>query len=114
MRAGFRPASARATACIAGGVAEAIRIGRILEEYNHDFYEAPVPWDWHEEQKQVERALDTPVAGGEEEFGLHAFRYPIGNEVFQILQPDLFYIGGMIRTACSRGKACVRLEDPIG
>jgi L-alanine-DL-glutamate epimerase-like enolase superfamily enzyme len=29
---------------------------------------------------------------------MHAFRYSIGNEVFQILQPDLYYFGGMIRT----------------
>jgi len=79
-------------------VTEAIRIGRILEEYKYEFYEEPVPWDWYEELKEVERALSIPMAGGEEEFGLHAFRYLIGNEVFQILQPDLFYFGGMIRT----------------
>jgi L-alanine-DL-glutamate epimerase-like enolase superfamily enzyme len=79
-------------------VQEAIRIGKILEEYNYAFYEEPVPWDWYEEQKQVEQALDIPMAGGEEEFGMHAFRYLIGNEVFQILQPDLFYFGGMVRT----------------
>ena len=79
-------------------VKEAIRIGKILEEYNYDFYEEPIPWDWYEEQKQVEEALDIAMAGGEEEFGMHAFRYLIGNEVFQILQPDLFYFGGMIRT----------------
>jgi L-alanine-DL-glutamate epimerase-like enolase superfamily enzyme len=79
-------------------VKEAIRIGRILEEYKYEFYEEPVPWDWYEEQKEVERALDIPMAGGEEEFGLHGFRYLIGNEVFQILQPDLFYFGGMTRT----------------
>lgn len=79
-------------------VKEAIRIGKILEEYNYYFYEEPVPWDWYEEQKMVEQALDIPMAGGEEEFGIHGFRYLIGNEVFQILQPDLFYFGGMIRT----------------
>lgn len=79
-------------------VPEAIRIGRILEEYNYYFWEEPIPWDWYEEQKQVERALDIPMAGGEEEFGVHAFRYLIGNGVFQIVQPDLFYHGGMIRT----------------
>jgi L-alanine-DL-glutamate epimerase-like enolase superfamily enzyme len=79
-------------------VKEAIRIGKILEEYNYYFYEEPLPWDWYEEQKQVEQALNIPMAGGEEEFGLHAFRYLIGNEVFQIVQPDLFYFGGMIRT----------------
>ncbi|MBL7186321.1 MAG: mandelate racemase/muconate lactonizing enzyme family protein [Phycisphaerae bacterium] len=79
-------------------VKEAIRIGKILEEYNYGFYEEPLPWDWYEEQKQVEAALDIPMAGGEEEFGMHAFRYLVGNEVFQIVQPDLFYFGGMIRT----------------
>lgn len=79
-------------------VKEAIRIGKILEEYNYYFYEEPLPWDWYQEQKQVEQALSIPMAGGEEEFGMHAFRYLIGNEVFQIVQPDLFYFGGMIRT----------------
>ena len=79
-------------------VNEAIRIGRILEEYNYDFWEEPVPWDWYQEQKQVEEALDIKMAGGEEELGMHAFRWLIGNEVFQILQPDLFYFGGMIRS----------------
>lgn len=79
-------------------VKEAIRIGKILEEYNYYFYEEPVPWDWYEEQKQVEQALNIPMAGGEEEFGMHRFRWLIGNEVFQIVQPDLFYFGGMIRT----------------
>lgn len=79
-------------------VKEAIRIGKILEEYNYYFYEEPIPWDWYEEQKLVEQALTIPMAGGEEEIGLHAFRYLIGNEVFQILQPDIFYFGGMIRT----------------
>ena len=79
-------------------VKEAIRIGKILQDYNYYFYEEPVPWDWYEEQKQVEQALSIPMAGGEEEFGMHAFRYLIANEVFQILQPDLFYFGGMIRS----------------
>jgi len=79
-------------------VKEAIRIGKILEEYKYYFYEEPLPWDWYQEQKQVEQALSIPMAGGEEEFGMHAFRYLIGNEVFQIVQPDLFYFGGMVRT----------------
>lgn len=79
-------------------VPEAIRIGQILQDYDYYFYEEPIPWDWYEEQKEVEAALSIPMAGGEEEFGVHAFRYLIGNEVFQIVQPDLFYYGGMIRT----------------
>ena len=76
----------------------AIKLGKLLEEYNYYFYEEPVPWDWYEEQKQVERALNIKMAGGEEEFGMHAFRWLTGNQVFQVIQPDLFYFGGMIRT----------------
>ncbi|MDP3003605.1 MAG: enolase C-terminal domain-like protein, partial [Bacteroidales bacterium] len=36
---------------------EAIRIGRIMEEYKIDFYEEPVPFDWYEETKEVSDAL---------------------------------------------------------
>jgi L-alanine-DL-glutamate epimerase-like enolase superfamily enzyme len=79
-------------------VKEAIRIGNILEEYNYYFWEEPVPWDWYEEQKQVADALKIPMAGGEEEFGMHAFRWLIANNAFDIVQPDLFYFGGMIRS----------------
>jgi len=79
-------------------VNEAVRIGKVLEEYNYYFYEEPVPWDWYEEQKQVAEALNITMAGGEEEFGMHAFRWLIGHDAFQILQPDLFYFGGMIRS----------------
>lgn len=79
-------------------VKEAIRIGKLLEEYKYYFYEEPVPWDWYEEQKQVADALTIPMAGGEEEFGMHAFRWLIANNAFEILQPDTFYFGGMIRS----------------
>ena len=38
------------------------------------------------------------MTGGEENFGTHAFHYLVVNEVSQILQPDMFYFSGMIRT----------------
>jgi L-alanine-DL-glutamate epimerase-like enolase superfamily enzyme len=79
-------------------VDEAIRIGKILQEYNYYFWEEPVPWDWYEEQKRVAEGLKIKMAGGEQEFGLHAFRWLIANDVFDVVQPDLFYFGGMIRT----------------
>lgn len=90
-------------------VKEAIRIGKILEEYNYYFYEEPVPWDWYEEQKQVEQALNIRMAGGEEEYSLHAFRWLLANKVFQIIQPDLFYNGGMIRSM-----RVARMADAMG
>jgi len=77
---------------------EAIRIGRIMEEYNYDFYEEPVPFDWYEETKQVTDALSIPVAGGEQEPSMRNFRWLIGNRALNIVQPDMFYFGGMIRS----------------
>jgi len=94
-------------------VKEAIRIGKILEEYKYYFYEEPVPWDWYEEQKLVADGLKIKMAGGEEEFGMHAYRWLIANDAFDILQPDVFYFGGMIRSmqvarmAAAKGKTIV-------
>ena len=53
-------------------VSEAIRIGKILQEYNYYFYEEPVPWSWYEEQKQVEQALTIPMAGKVESLNVGA------------------------------------------
>jgi len=77
---------------------EAIRIGRMLEDYNFFFYEEPIPWDWYDEQKQVAEVLDIQMAGGEEEFRMRAFRWLIANDAFDIVQPDQLYFGGMIRS----------------
>lgn len=94
-------------------VKEAIRIGKIIEEYKFDFYEEPTPFDWYEETKQVADALNVPIAGGEQEPSLHQFRWLIANDGVQIVQPDMFYFGGMIRSmkvalmAHALGKKCV-------
>jgi L-alanine-DL-glutamate epimerase-like enolase superfamily enzyme len=79
-------------------VDEAIRIGKIMEEYKIDFYEEPVPFDWYEETREVAEALKIPVAGGEQEPSLHNFRWLIANDALEIVQPDMFYFGGMIRS----------------
>jgi L-alanine-DL-glutamate epimerase-like enolase superfamily enzyme len=94
-------------------VNEAIRIGKLMEEQKFDFYEEPVPFDWYEETKAVADALNVPIAGGEQEPGLHQFRWLIANDAVQIVQPDMFYFGGMIRSmkvalmAHAVGKQCV-------
>jgi len=81
-------------------VDKAIEIGKILQQYNIDFYEEPCPFDWYEETKQIADVLTIPIAGGEQEPSLHNFRWLIANNALQIVQPDLFYFGGMIR--CTR------------
>ena len=92
---------------------EAIRIGKILEDYKIDFYEEPVPFDWYEETKEVADALKVPIAGGEQEPSMHNFRWLVGNNALQIVQPDIFYFGGMIRSmkvarmGDAKGMTCV-------
>ncbi len=93
-------------------VEEAIRVGRLLEEYRYGFFEEPVMFDWHEETRQVAEALSLPVALGEQEYSLHGFRWLIANDAVQIVQPDNYYFGGMIRSmqvarmAAAFGKRC--------
>ena len=77
---------------------EAIRIGKLLQEYKFEHYEEPVPFDWYVETKQVADALAIPIAGGEQEASLHNFRWLIANDALQIVQPDVYYFGGMIRS----------------
>jgi L-alanine-DL-glutamate epimerase-like enolase superfamily enzyme len=94
-------------------VEEAIRIGKIMQEYKYAFFEEPVPFDWYEETRQVADSLEIPVAGGEQEPSMHNFRWLIGNGGLSIVQPDVFYFGGMIRSmrvalmANAFGKQCI-------
>lgn len=79
-------------------VEEAIRVGRLLEEYKYGFFEEPVMFDWREETKQVADALSIPIATGEQEYSLHGFRWFIANDALRIVQPDNYYFGGLIRS----------------
>ncbi len=93
-------------------VDEAIRVGQLLKEYRYGFFEEPVMFDWYEETKQVADALALPIAGGEQEYSLHGFRWLIANDALQVVQPDNYYFGGMIRAmkvarmAAAVGKSC--------
>lgn len=77
--------------------AEAIPIGKLMQEYKYAFYEEPVPFDWYEETKRVADALEIPIAGGEQEASIHNFRWLIANGGLSTTQQDMFYFGGMVR-----------------
>jgi L-alanine-DL-glutamate epimerase-like enolase superfamily enzyme len=79
-------------------VPNAIRVGRIMQEHKYDFYEEPVEFDDLWGTKAVTDALDMPVAMGEQEFSEHRFRWCIANHAADIMQPDLHYYGGFIRS----------------
>jgi L-alanine-DL-glutamate epimerase-like enolase superfamily enzyme len=77
---------------------EAIRIGRIMEAHDYAFYEEPCQFDHLHETKAVADALTIPVAAGEQEFSEDRFRWTIANRGVDIVQPDLHYYGGFIRS----------------
>jgi L-alanine-DL-glutamate epimerase-like enolase superfamily enzyme len=80
------------------GPAEAIKVGRMLEEIKALHYEEPCEFDRFDETKTVADALSIPVACGEQEFSQWRFRWMIANRGADIVQPDLHYYGGMIRS----------------
>jgi L-alanine-DL-glutamate epimerase-like enolase superfamily enzyme len=79
-------------------VKNAIRVGRLMEESGYAFYEEPCEFDRLEDTKSVADALRIPVAGGEQEFSEDRFRWVIANGGLDIVQPDLHYYGGFIRS----------------
>lgn len=77
---------------------KAIEVGRLLEELKCGFFEEPCPWQEIGETKKVADALDIPIAIGEQDSSPWLFEWFAQNKVAQILQPDLNYNGGFVRT----------------
>jgi D-galactarolactone cycloisomerase len=78
-------------------VAHAVPIGKLMEEHGYAFYEEPCEFDDLWATKEVADALKIRVAGGEQEFSLHRWKWVIANRGVDIVQPDLHYGGGFIR-----------------
>lgn len=79
-------------------VPHALRVGKMLEEVKAVYFEEPCQFDHLEETKEVADRLRLPVAGGEQEYSDWRFRWMIANRGVDIVQPDLHYYGGMIRS----------------
>jgi L-alanine-DL-glutamate epimerase-like enolase superfamily enzyme len=79
-------------------VNEAIRVGRLLEEYKYRYFEEPVMFDQLEDIKQVADALKIPIANGEQDYSFYGFRWLIAHDGIEIVQPDNYYFGGLIRS----------------
>ncbi len=77
---------------------QAIRVGRMLEDINAVYFEEPCPFDNLEATRKVTEALTIPVALGEQEYSHSRFQWTIRHRVADIVQPDLFYYGGLIRS----------------
>jgi L-alanine-DL-glutamate epimerase-like enolase superfamily enzyme len=79
-------------------VNEAIQVGKLLEESKYAYFEEPVMYDDFEAIKQVADALTIPIANGEQDQSFVNFRWLIANDGIEIVQPDSYYFGGLIRS----------------
>lgn len=77
--------------------AEAIAVGRQLEEHGYAHYEEPCPFWELEQTAEVAAALAIPVAGGEQDCDIAQFRRMIAMRAVDIVQPDIGYLGGFSR-----------------
>lgn len=86
----------------------AIRVGKILQENKFAYFEEPVMYDHFEDIKAVADALELPVANGEQDQSYVNFRWLLANEGLDVVQPDNYYFGGLIRSikVARMGAAC--------
>lgn len=91
----------------------AIEIGRLLEQHGFDHFEEPCPYWELEWTAEVNAALGLKVAGGEQDNDLAQFRRMVRMHAVDLVQPDICYVGGLVRAlrvarmAAAAGLQCV-------
>src|ERR1700759_1998873 len=73
----------------------AIKLGRMIEQYDIGWFEEPVPPEDIAGYRAVKDALAIPVAGGECEFTRFGFRDILISRAIDIIQPDTCAAGGL-------------------
>jgi L-alanine-DL-glutamate epimerase-like enolase superfamily enzyme len=93
--------------------AKAIEVASLLQENGVCHLEEPCPYWELEWTAEVTRAVEVPVAGGEQDYDLQQWKRIIGMRAVDIVQPDICYIGGLTRAlrvakwAANAGLPCV-------
>lgn len=77
---------------------EAITIGREFEKSGVAFLEEPCPWEDYGATKKVTDKLKLTIAGGEQDTSLNRIEEMIKQPIVNLIQPDVYYCGGLIRT----------------
>ena len=75
--------------------ADAIRIGRKMEDLDIRWFEEPVPADDLAGYERLHAMTSTPLARGETDFGLFTMREVIERRLIDVVQPDLARCGGI-------------------
>jgi L-alanine-DL-glutamate epimerase-like enolase superfamily enzyme len=78
--------------------ARAIEVGRLLEDHGVCHFEEPCPYWEFDQTRQVREALALDVTGGEQDWDLQHWRRMIDTRVVDVIQPDVLYLGGIVRT----------------
>lgn len=78
--------------------AKAIEVGKMLEQNGVEHFEEPCPYWLMEETKKVTDALSLDVTGGEQDCDLQHWKRMIAMRAVDVVQPDILYLGGMVRT----------------
>jgi len=78
--------------------AQAIEIGKLLEDNNVSHFEEPCPYWEPEQTKEVTNTLSIDVTGGEQDCDLRIWRNMVERKIVNIFQPDVMYLGGLTRT----------------
>lgn len=76
----------------------AIAVGRMLEDHGYEHFEEPCLYWEMEQTAEVSRALDIAVTGGEQDWDLKHWKRMIDMRAVDIIQPDVLYLGGMLRS----------------
>lgn len=76
----------------------AIDVGRMLEDHGYEHFEEPCPYWEIEQTEEVTRSLKIDVTGGEQDFDLNQWKRIINTRAVDVIQPDILYLGGLVRT----------------
>ncbi len=83
----------------------AIEVGRMLQDHGIGHYEEPCPYWELEQTREVRQALELDVTGGEQDCMIPTWRHMIEMGAVDIVQPDVCYLGGMVRSMRVAGMA---------
>ena len=98
----------------------AIEVGKLLVDNGISHFEEPCLYWELEQTKAVADALSIDVTGGEQDCFMPVWKQMIAMRAVDIVQPDICYIGGMIRTlrvaklAAAAGLPCTPHSANLG
>ncbi|MFB6137134.1 MAG: mandelate racemase/muconate lactonizing enzyme family protein [Halobacteriaceae archaeon] len=79
-------------------VEDAVRFGRVLDDYDVTAYEDATRDDDVSGWAEITAAIDTPTITGEDRFGVEGFRELVRRDAVDLVGPDLLTAGGIRET----------------